>query len=164
MNIQLKINGQNIKLSEETIKELSKTIKFKPTLRPQLRDSYSYFDSEGVIYDCYWDNCIQDNNRFRIGNCFPTAQKAKTETIKRKIIQTIKNYIHNKFDTFTPEWNKNRAYKTWGTYYNNRTQTFQPHLIFSPNFDNIYLKTKEQTEQLIQQFSNELKTLYNIDQ
>ena len=162
-NIQILVNGKQIKISEETAKELEKQFSPKKGLwKPEKGEEYYYITEYGDVLSAIWREAQYEKEFLAIGNCFRTREQAEQEVAKRKAIQSVKIYIAENFP-FEPDW-ENEPQEKWTVYYRFDRKRFDTECNetakgYSP-FG--YLKSDEDCEQLIKDMEAELKIIWEI--
>ena len=95
-NMNLTVNMEN--LTEEERKQFlalvkKATGKESKAWKPKDNKTYYYMASDGDTSDAYWNNNSKiDNDRYAIGNCFPTKEKAKFAVERLKVIAELKRF------------------------------------------------------------------------
>lgn len=75
---------------DRKIKELKE--EFDDKVFPEVGDEYLAIDSEGAVFNSFWNNDIIDRYRLEIGNVFETEEEAEFEAEKLKILTKMKKY------------------------------------------------------------------------
>ena len=163
MQNYIKINELKIPLSEETAKELQERFsKPEGLFKPAMGELFFYRNADGDNYNEFWENNDAEENRLAIGNVFRTKEEAEQKDKRDRAIQTVKTYIAEHFDIFTPNW-ENANQKKYIIYWDSSSARYTPtsHWVkfYSP-FG--YLATRENTEQLIKDCDKELKLILEV--
>lgn len=100
-NMNLTVNMDN--LTEEERNQLlalieKSTEKKSKVWKPKSNKNYYYMASDGDISNSYWNGDSKiDNDRYSIGNCFQTKEKAEFAVERLKVIAELKRFAqeHN---------------------------------------------------------------------
>lgn len=84
--------------------ELKKLEEPKPW-KPEIGETYYYVDSSHArVSFSYWEDDEIDNERYNVGNCFPTEERAKQVAEKIRMLLKLERY-HDMFcPDFVPDW------------------------------------------------------------
>jgi len=173
MNIELKINEQNIRLSKETINQLAKIIPsttYLRTLQPQKGEMYHFIDDSSTdshINRFYWNNTPKDTQNFRNNNCFITNTEATRELNKRQAIQKIKTYCYKEFGFIADDIpdETNTLHDKHTIIYSYLHKEFHCYSFIDAHKlpVDLFFETKQQTQTIIDKFTSELKQIFKIE-
>lgn len=157
----MQINTNN--LTTEQLNKLKETLPelFKKNRMPAKGDGYWYIS--GTASQSYWDNDSIDKDRLEVGNVFLTKEEAEKELEYRKALTTIRNYISDNFEDWTPDWSDRRQYKFYIVYEHETKRFMESNAVICQDFLPFrYLKTKEQCNQLIKDCEAELRIVMGV--
>ena len=159
MNKEITINGEKyIKADCEECKEKKSPYEFKNG------DEYYMLTANGKTSKHYWDNYTIEKWGVTLGKIFRTREEAEHERDKREAIFKIKKYIYDNFgydptDWFEWEAGKTNYFITFSYYHNCFCWNCHIDKHYSPIG---YLKTEDQAQEIIDNFEDELKIIFNI--
>lgn len=84
-------------VDEEKLKEFLTPPKFKTVWDLKEGDKYWYNSANGNTDSSTWNNCIGDNCRRNVNNCFLTEEEAQFEVERRKIKTILLKYGRREF-------------------------------------------------------------------
>lgn len=160
-------NGKKIQISEESYRNLQKSINVKKRYEPKQGDRYYYISDIGTVLSSIWKDDDRDIYRYLIKNIFKTKDEAeqKLYLIKRKY-KIIKR-IEELNEGWKPDWNDDEQRKYYIEYYPEHVDNDLDFMFNIENFTNLkdksdkyYFKSKEIGEQLIEEFDDELEYLF----
>jgi hypothetical protein len=155
MNIELKINGKAIELSEE-IKEQIKKACGQVKLRPTMEEKY-WAITGGEVGSFYFDGGLIDNNIWNAGNGFFTKEEAQKELAKRQAIQRVKDYILENGMYWEPDWNDDNL--KYNFYYEDKVEI--DYGIQCKRYSPIgYLESEEHAEKVLEDNKEDLEIIF----
>lgn len=158
MNIELKINGKAIELSEETKEQIKKACG-QVKMRLNEGDKYWVLDSDGNIFEKKYMRIVgYDDGVWNSGNGFFTKEEAQKELAKRQAIQRVKDYIIENGMYWEPDWNShNLKYNFY--YYVDKVaiDNWIEYKIYSPIG---YLKSEEDAEKVLKDNKEDLEIIF----
>ena len=97
---EIKLNMENLTKEEreQLLKLVEKANKKEPRVwKPESREVYYYFSSEGYTEQASWYDCQGDEDSYAIGNCFKTKKEVEFEVEKLRVITELKRFAkeHN---------------------------------------------------------------------
>ena len=164
MNNYIYIDGKKIEISEETANNLKEKFSDKsPYEFNNLKETY-ILNGEGGVYNSYEYVDSYQRGAIKQGNVFRTKEKAEHERDKRKAIFKIKKYIYANFgydptDWFEWEAGKTNYFITFSYYHNCFCWNCHIDKHYSPIG---YLKTEDQAQEIIDNFEDKLKIIFDI--
>ena len=81
-----------IKELQERIDELEQSEQKSGRWKPEVGEIYFYISSHGTIERYTWKDSTFDNNRYEIGNCFPTEEATEFEIERLKVIAEMQEF------------------------------------------------------------------------
>lgn len=163
MKIELKIDGKSIELSSETLKNIKESLEEKKSFKPEYGEKYYFLTSNREIDDCVWENDTFDNYSYYSGNCFKTQEEAIKQQEKKNALMRVRKYIINNFGLFEPDWDDDEQGK-YNIFYDYIGKEFLVNDACTLRYLEIipFLETKEQTRQVIDNFKQDLKIIFDI--
>lgn len=160
MNIELKINGKEVELSEETKEKIKKACG-QVKIRPKDGENYFYIGSVGSVYSgsFYKDNPI-DNNIFKSGIGFFTEEEAEKELAKRQAIQRVKDYIKENGMYLEPDWNDNSDKYFFDYYFSEDKIGINSRSHYKHYSPIGYLKSAEDAKKVLEDNKEDLELIY----
>lgn len=160
------IEGKEIALSEDTIKEIKSKL---------IKSRWGYNEGD-TIYLLNKGGAIERNkaisnftlerhtvNYFFMmqGNIFRTREEAEQERDRRSALQRIRKYIYENDLEFTPDWNT--PSKKYYIYYNYDNNEFYVDWWTTNDVNSLfYFKSSKHTNQVINNCKDDLKVVFNI--
>ena len=130
------------------IEDLEKSEKKSSKWKPKDGEVYWYITEHGhAVYDIWEDDNI-DDERYAIGNCFPTEESAEFEVERLKVIAEMKEF------SFEQDWN-NKYQRKYFLYYNCDGADIEIDFYVSTAYDVIYFNSKEQAQACIDSVGQE---------
>ena len=163
MNNYIYIDGKKIEISEETANNLKEKFSEKsPYQFNNLKETY-ILNGKGGVDNSYKYIDSYQKGAIKQGNVFRTKEKAEHERDKREAIFKIKKYIYDNFGYDPTDWAGLEDKKYFITYdiLSNKFEwtTYFYCNVYSPIG---YLKTEEQAQEIIDNFEDELKIIFDI--
>ena len=99
--IKSEIAKLTVKINElqKKIDDLEKSEQKSGRWKPKDGEVYFFITNDGYVSYKSWDNDGTDNNRYAIGNCFPTEEAAEFEAERLRVIAEMQEFA------FEPDWN-----------------------------------------------------------
>ena len=149
-NMNLTVNMEN--LTEEERKQFlalvkKATEKESKAWKPKDNKGYYYIVSDGDTSDTYWNNNSKiANDRYAIGNCFPTKEKAEFAVERLKLIAELKRFAqeHNEKEI---DWHEDCA--KFFIYYSFSYNCIKCDCTFTMKNQNIYFTSEAIAQQAI---------------
>ena len=163
------IDGKKIEISEETANNLKEKFSEKSPYEFDWDEKVTVVNEAGGTYSRKYKDIDWQSAKAAQGNIFHTKQEAQHESNKRKAIFKIKKYIYDRFGYDPTGWadwedDKNKIYITrWcrtdiddGVFSYSVSKQLK---CYSPIG---YLKTEDQAQEIIDNFEDELKIIFDI--
>ena len=158
---------------EERIEELSKELEdLKCELdkaksnnceryRANCGETYYYYSSTGIVYDCDESNGEYDINRYAMGNYFQTVKEAKSSVRKIMIYMQLKDLALRLNNGEEIDWENDNQPKYFLYYNNNHKKIYTICTYYSKELGQIYCLDKNFLEIAKQEIGEEnLKKLF----
>ena len=164
MNNYIYIDGKKIEISEETANNLKEKFSEKsPYQFNNLKETYILNGKGKVVNSSAYVDSYQ-RGAIKQGNVFRTKEKAIHERDKRKAIHKIKKYIYDNFGYDPTDW------ADWSDLDEKK------HIIILDSYQILdtrwlhlkyyspigYLKTEDQAQEIIDNFEDKLKIIFDI--
>ena len=165
MNNYIYINGKKIEISEETADNLKKKFSEKSPYELEKGDYYYTIKEYGDVGKRLYENDSYDKEAIKQGNVFRTKEKVEHERDKREAIFKIKKYIYDNFGYDPTDWADFNDFdeNKFNIYYNSEGNFDYWLKYYSKEYSPIgYLKTEEQAQEIIDNFEDELKIIFDI--
>ena len=164
MNKEITINGE--KYIKAECKECEDGEEKSPYEFDNMNKTY-ILNGKGGVDNAYRYIDSYQNGAIKQGNVFRTREEAGHERDRRKAIHKIKKYIYDNFGYDPTDWAdwENFVSKYVVSYDNDEKEfAFDCYYNFRYYSPIGYLKTKEQGKVIIDNFEDELKIIFNINE
>lgn len=132
-------------------KQINQRVKFGNLKKDE---TYYYLYSYGNIEEDTWDNVNEDRNRYALGNCFKTREKAEFALEKQKVITKLKRFAleHNKEKI---DWNNSKM--KYYLYFNHEENCIMTtyYCIYQFICEQIYFTSEEIAQAAIKEIGEE---------
>lgn len=132
-------------------------IKESTRWKPEMNQDYCFIDSDGSVFCNRWDDCIIDDGRFEIGNCFQTKEEAERVVEYLKALAVVRGDATTKFVR-----GKSNYYVVYNTTYNCLDISDNCYFIKDGIFGLPYFATREDAQRSIEQHRNEWLTIFGV--
>lgn len=162
MENNITVNMEN--LSEEERDQLIRLIQKSNgskgrVCKPDYRRKYFYVNECGGIMNSKWYDDSIDADRYEIGNCFKTKEKAEFTLEKLKVEAELRRFAE-KNNECEFDW-KDKKQEKWFIFYNCKEEIINPIYVYDFCICNIYFTSKEIAKQAIDYIGEErLKKYY----
>ena len=137
-----------IKELQEKIDDLEKSEKKSSRWKPEWGEVYFFITNDGYVSYKSWNNDGTDNDRYAIGNIFPTKEAAKFERERLKVIAEMQEFAYE------PDWENLNTIK-YRIDYSYAYEQLRIDYYTSLNLSNICFKTGEQAQACIDSVGKE---------
>ena len=123
-------------------------------------DEYFALNHRGSIIETTWNNHCVDEERFELGNVFPTREAAELEAERRNLLTRFRTFRDECNNGWKPDWRKNDAKyyfyisSTDGEIGINDIYFYETFPLFG------YFKNEEDAQRAIELFGDEIKELF----
>ena len=123
-------------------------------------DEYFALNHRGSIIETTWNNHCVDEERFELGNVFPTREAAELEVKRRNLLTRFKAFRDECNGDWKPNWNDINQDKY--VIKLEEKKDFYIALLWTVNEFNLfgYFKNQNGAERAIELFGDEIKALY----
>jgi hypothetical protein len=126
------------------------------------KDGGEYFvlNHRGSIIETTWNNNCVDEERFELGNVFPTREEAELEVKRRNLLTRFRAFRDECNEDWKPKWHDNKP--KYFLFFNANDKELQIDCLF--NYINLhyfgYFEKAEDAERAIELFGQEIIELY----
>ena len=159
MNNYIYIDGKKIEISEETANKLKEKFSDKSPYDFEHNEPCYLLYNNGEIIETEFSKRYDIVNQ---DNFFKTRQEAEHERDKREAIFKIKKYIYDNFGYDPTDWDSIK-YKSFIICSLPESKFYSSPCYEQKYYSPIgYLKTEEQAQEIIDNFEDELKIIFDI--
>lgn len=128
--------------------------------KPEKFQKYYYVGGDSFIYDDGWaDDSAIDNGRFKIGNCFKTAEEAERVVEYLKALAIVRGDATSKFAR-----DRNNFYVYYDVSHNYLYVSSNSYCLKNGIFDLPYFATKDDALRSIELHKKEWLTIFGVDE
>lgn len=149
---------------QKEILALAEEIKKRDEGELNLGDKYWHIGDDGDVFCLYWFDSELSKERQAIGNFFKTKGEAEKAINWLKALASVRTYIKKNMP-FEADW-EDYSQEKWGIAYNHNAVEF-----FSAGNDdyqfnplNLYVKSQEDANKLIEDMEKELLIIYGVNE
>lgn len=122
-------------------------------------DEYFVLNHRGSIIETTWNNNCVDEERFELGNVFPTREEAELEVKRRNLLTRFRAFRDECNNGWEPDWSNNG--EKWEIYYKEEEGLIASWTSLVNSFSTFgYFKNKQDTKRAIDLFGDEIKELF----
>lgn len=122
-------------------------------------DEYFALNHRGSIIETTWNNHCVDEERFELGNVFPTREAAELEVKRRNLLTRFKAFKNECNGDWIPDWKNGFEYKYFLSLCNSELKIFTG--LLASSFETFgYFKDREDAKRAIDLFGDEIIELF----
>lgn len=124
-------------------------------------DEYFALNHRGSIIETTWNNHCVDEERFELGNVFPTREAAELEVKRRNLLTRFRTFRNECNGDWKPDMTDVTNEKYYLSYSQTKIGIYVSYIVLGNHFHIFsYFKNKEDAERAIKLFGDEILELY----
>lgn len=124
-------------------------------------DEYFALNHRGSIIETTWNNHCVDEERFELGNVFPTREAAELEIKRRKLLTRFKAFRNECNDGWKSDCTDVTQKKYYISYSEIKNGLYVSYIVLGNHLHTFsYFKNEQDAERAIELFGDEIKALF----
>lgn len=124
-------------------------------------DEYFALNHRGSIIETTWNNHCVDEERFELGNVFPTREAAELESKRRNLLTRFRAFRDECNGDWKANWNDVTHRKYYVFYSETKNDVCVTYIVFDKRFHTFgYFKNGDDAYKAIELFGDEIKALF----